>query len=67
MSNTYSTTDGLELTCNLPNMGTSFSFFLKGDQFDRQRLKVQNYQLLKILSLPFSLALIVNHHNNGSR
>ena len=31
VSNTYSTTDGLELTCNLPNMGTSFSFFLKSE------------------------------------
>ena len=29
VSNTYATTDGLELTCNLPHMGTSFSFFLK--------------------------------------
>ena len=29
VSNTYTTTDGLELTCNLPHMGTSFSFFLK--------------------------------------
>lgn len=31
VSNTYSTTDGLELTCDLPNMGTSFSFFLKSE------------------------------------
>ena len=29
ISNTYATTDGLELTCTLPHMGTSFSFFLK--------------------------------------
>jgi len=29
VSNTYSTTDGLELTCELPHMGTSFSFYLK--------------------------------------
>jgi hypothetical protein len=29
ISNTYTTTNGLELTCNLPHMGTSFTFTLK--------------------------------------
>lgn len=29
VSNTYTTTDGLVLTCQLPHMGTSFSFSLK--------------------------------------
>lgn len=31
ISNTYATPDGLELTCSLPHMGTSFSFFLKSE------------------------------------
>ncbi|MFT4660635.1 MAG: hypothetical protein ACI8XB_000903 [Patiriisocius sp.] len=31
ISNTYTSTDGLELTCELPHMGTSFSFTLKDE------------------------------------
>lgn len=30
-SNAYSSADGLELTCELPHMGTSFSFYLKSN------------------------------------